>query len=158
MTVIQKGPLVIGREDVDISETLRDVHEREVVSLRLDEDSLPYASILPVGASSIELRGTDPAQRAEVREALDSVVGQWDIDSLGNGDWRITLPPNMRAFIETNAVKQTLNILRNRIDEFGVADPIITEQGMTGDRILVQLPGVQNPERMGTAVKSTFQT
>lgn len=120
----------------------------DYVGQTLNDANLAYSSVLPTGATTLELRGTDPARRAEVREALKKVVGQWDVQSLGGGNWRITMPSSMRAFIETNAVKQTLNILRNRIDEFGVADPNITEQGMTGDRILIQLPGVQDPERV----------
>ncbi len=44
-----------------------------------------------------------------------------------------------------DAVELTLVKLRNRIDEFGVSEPVITQQG--GRRILVELPGVQDPDR-----------
>lgn len=43
------------------------------------------------------------------------------------------------------AIKQALETLRNRIDQFGVSEPVLQRQ--TGNRILVQLPGVENPER-----------
>jgi preprotein translocase subunit SecD len=54
------------------------------------------------------------------------------------------LPEEVRR-IKQSAVDQTLETIRNRIDQFGVTEPIIQRQG---DRdILVQLPGIQDPER-----------
>ncbi len=49
------------------------------------------------------------------------------------------------ARIRTAAVDQSLETIRNRIDQFGVAEPIIQRQGDT--EILVQLPGIQDPQR-----------
>ncbi|MFQ5483555.1 MAG: protein translocase subunit SecD, partial [Nitrospinaceae bacterium] len=48
-------------------------------------------------------------------------------------------------FIEENAVQQALETIRNRVDQFGVSEPSIQRQG--DRRILVQLPGIDNPER-----------
>jgi preprotein translocase subunit SecD len=50
-----------------------------------------------------------------------------------------------RLHIRNNAVEQALQVLRNRIDQFGVAEPSIQAQG--DDEIVVQLPGVQDPQR-----------
>lgn len=49
------------------------------------------------------------------------------------------------ASIKDNAVKQALETLRNRIDQFGVSETVLQRQG--SDRILVQLPGVKDPKR-----------
>ena len=46
---------------------------------------------------------------------------------------------------EDEAIDQALEVIRNRINEFGVSEPSITRQG--SDRIVVQLPGVRDPER-----------
>ncbi len=58
-------------------------------------------------------------------------------------------------FIRENAVDQSLEIIRNRIDEFGVAEPVIIRQG--SDEIVVQLPGEKNPERAMALLKNTAQ-
>ena len=47
--------------------------------------------------------------------------------------------------IKANSVSQALETIRNRIDQFGVAEPVILQQGV--DEILVQLPGVKDPQR-----------
>lgn len=54
------------------------------------------------------------------------------------------------------AIRQALQIIRNRVDEYGVAEPTIQRLGgKDGDRILIQLPGVQNPERVKSLLSNT---
>ena len=113
----------------------------------LKEKGLSYGSISSPEAGAIEIRGTDPSRRSEVRRVLDDYVGQWEIRDLGSGGWRVTMPLQVRNVIETNAVDTTLTTIRNRIDELGVREPIVQKQGMEGDRILIQLPGLEDPAR-----------
>ncbi|MBM9536843.1 protein translocase subunit SecD [Desulfobulbus alkaliphilus] len=58
-------------------------------------------------------------------------------------------------FIEKNAVIQSLEIIRNRIDQFGVAEPLVLRQGE--DQIIVQLPGVRDPDRAMALIGQTAQ-
>ncbi len=58
-------------------------------------------------------------------------------------------------FIKTNAVNQSLEILRNRIDQFGVAEPVVIRQGE--DQIVIQLPGVKDPKRAIKLLGDTAQ-
>ncbi len=67
----------------------------------------------------------------------------------------LKLKQDKRDFIQNNAVAQSLEIIRNRIDQFGVAEPVIIRQGI--DEIVVQLPGVKDPERAMSLLKNTAQ-
>jgi len=58
-------------------------------------------------------------------------------------------------FIKKNAVNQSLEIIRNRIDQFGVAEPVIIRQGE--DEIVVQLPGVKDASRALSLIGQTAQ-
>ncbi|MCK5922814.1 MAG: protein translocase subunit SecD, partial [Methylococcales bacterium] len=58
-------------------------------------------------------------------------------------------------FIRKNAVAQSLEIIRNRIDQFGVAEPVIIRQGE--DEIVVQLPGIKDPDRAMGLIGQTAQ-
>ncbi len=58
-------------------------------------------------------------------------------------------------FINNNAVSQSLEIIRNRIDQFGVAEPVIIRQG--SDEIVIQLPGVKDPDRAMKLLGDTAQ-
>lgn len=57
--------------------------------------------------------------------------------------------------IKTYAVDQSIEVVRNRIDQFGVAEPLIQKQGT--DQILVQLPGITDPERAINLIGQTAQ-
>ncbi len=58
-------------------------------------------------------------------------------------------------YIRKNAVNQSLEIIRNRIDQFGVAEPIVLRQGE--NQIVVQLPGVKDPKRAMSLIGQTAQ-
>jgi len=68
---------------------------------------------------------------------------------------RFTLATSERRVRELadSAVRQGVETIRNRVDQFGVAEPTITRQGE--DRILIQLPGVQDPERAKALIGRT---
>ena len=57
------------------------------------------------------------------------------------------------AEIKEQAIKQSIEVIRNRIDEFGVSEPLINAQGE--DRILVQLPGIEDSKRAKDLIQRT---
>jgi SecD/SecF fusion protein len=71
----------------------------------------------------------------------------------------LTLSPAALTDIATKAVEQSVSIVRRRIDETGVNEPLVARQGR--DRILVELPGVSDPDRikrlLGSTAKMTFR-
>ncbi len=67
----------------------------------------------------------------------------------------VTLKSSEIDFIRTHAVEQSLEIIRNRIDQFGVAEPVIIRQGEA--EIVVQLPGVKDPKRALKLLGDTAQ-
>jgi len=75
-----------------------------------------------------------------------------------NGEIHITLTDSAVNYYISSAIDQSLKIIRERIDKVGVVEPSIQRVGKT--RIQVQLPGIQNPERLrtllGTTAKMTF--
>ena len=66
-----------------------------------------------------------------------------------------TLRPEVTRNIKDMAVRQGLETIRNRIDQFGVAEPVIQRQGIEGDRIVVQLPGIDDPIRVKELIRAT---
>ena len=67
----------------------------------------------------------------------------------------VSLSDEKIDYIKANAVNQSLEILRNRIDQFGVAEPVIIRQG--DDEIVIQLPGVKDPKRALKLLGDTAQ-
>jgi preprotein translocase subunit SecD len=92
----------------------------------------------------------------ENEKKLDDIVKRWLPDwnvNTGGGKWIFVLKDTSRRTTEENAVAQAVETIRNRIDEFGVAEPLIAREGK--DRILVQLPGIDDPKRVKDLIKNT---
>lgn len=89
-------------------------------------------------------------------ETLTTQKPQIDNDII---TYKLTLPENETDRIKKMATEQALETIRNRIDEFGVSEPDIRIQGE--NRILIQLPGIKDPERakdlIGKTAQLTFQ-
>ena len=81
-----------------------------------------------------------------------------EVETVGDNRIEMRLSKSEIAERKSNAVQQSIEIVRNRIDELGTREPTIQRQGE--DRIIVQLPGVDNPDRikaiLGKTAKLTF--
>jgi len=124
------------------------------ISYVLDDEGLAHQAVLAADSTTLEIRGTDPAMRADVRDVLDRLVPGWDVLEQGSGNWQVSMPLLMRQEVATKAIDTTLENIRNRIDQFGVREPTVQKQGMSGDRILIQLPGVEDPLRAKKLITS----
>jgi len=82
-----------------------------------------------------------------------------EVDNTNDGDITVTLSEEAIQIRAAAAVEQSIEVVRRRIDETGTQEPSIQRQG--DDRILVQLPGVEDPDRikrlLGKTAKMTFQ-
>ena len=129
-------------------------------SLRQSGDNVGYRDLGHDGeAVSFTLR--DLADTEKARERLSDLSnimpnGQRDV-VISFDDDRVTLTPSEAAIIQrlSAAVDQSIEIVRRRVDETGVNEPAIQRQGT--DRILVQLPGVDDPDRIKRLLGETAQ-
>jgi len=94
------------------------------------------------------------ADTVTVREVAAKAMPGYQIDE-GAAVWVFRLPANMDRILRDMAVRSSLETIWNRVDQFGVADPVIQRQGLESDRILVQLPGVDDPTRVKDLISST---
>jgi len=69
--------------------------------------------------------------------------------------WNFAMKPSLLADLKNKAVTQAIDTIRNRIDALGVSEPTIQEHGLGQYQILVQLPGVDDPERVKAIIQST---
>ena len=128
----------------------------------------PYTLAIQAADDRILVKPGNPAQQEAALGALrglQTTEGQGlgarpDLDIAATADG-IAVALSPAALIEraNQAVQQSIEIVRRRIDETGVVDPIITRQGQ--DRIVVQLPGIEDPARitqlLGKTARMTFQ-
>ena len=98
----------------------------------------------------------DTTKEAELRDLIDENFGRdWNA-SYSAGDVVLNLEQNVILYLRDQAVRQSEETIRNRVDELGLTEPTIQRQGgFTSDRIIVELPGVENPERVKNIIKTT---
>ncbi|MGH8385234.1 MAG: protein translocase subunit SecD [Pseudomonas sp.] len=119
------------------------VYEGDVKSL-LRKEKLRYRS-LPQLNGAIQLGFTDEAAREQARSIIRKNFNDFDIvpaDLNGQPVLRLAMTPAKLAEIREYSIKQNLTTVRNRVNELGVAEPIVQRQG--ANRIVVELPGVQD--------------
>ncbi|MCU0894725.1 MAG: protein translocase subunit SecD [Rhodospirillales bacterium] len=145
--------------DVDTGALIRERLESMVEAVRaeLRGARIRYEQ-LGIAGKAVQVTIPEAADRARVEEILRKIEPGTEIESEGDGRITMGLSDQAIAERETAAVEQSLEIIRRRIDETGVREPTIQRQGRT--RILVQLPGVDDPERVkrliGKTAKMTF--
>lgn len=97
----------------------------------------------------------DKAEDMDTFLGFVSDLGILTTDSRDGAVASFSIDADDAASIKTRAVSQALETIRNRIDQFGVAEPVIVQQGE--DEILVQLPGVKDPKRALSLIGKTAQ-
>ena len=94
---------------------------------------------------SIEVRLREAESRQPVINLVQDTFPDLQVAETAAGDdllVRLTMRPDAARRVQDQALKQNITTLHNRINELGVAEPVIQQQGL--DRIVVQLPGVQD--------------
>ena len=94
-------------------------------------------------ALSVNFQDAQTASRA--MGVLQKALFDAQIAQVGEKTLSISIPDNALQQIREEAVKQNINTLHNRVNELGVAEPVIQQAG--SDRIVVQLPGIQDTAR-----------
>jgi preprotein translocase subunit SecD len=143
-----------------------DIDQAVVNSLEVNADEL-RRELRKNGVKSAKVEHLDPTTLtvtvpSDQRDKLVEIVGQsfpnlkLDVEETtgdGNVVQRLLLLPDEVKRIKQAAVDQSLETIRNRVDQFGVSEPIIQRQG---DRdILIQLPGIQDPGRAKELIGKT---
>jgi len=110
----------------------------------LRDKNIRHAGIARDG-NSIVVRFRDAATRDAARNVLtDQLPDLAWLDSVDGIDFKLTgsLKPDAAKRVQSAAITQNITTLHNRVNELGVAEPVIQQQG--ADRVVVQLPGVQD--------------
>jgi preprotein translocase subunit SecD len=158
LVALRALPMYLGLDLRGGVHFLLQVDMRAAVDKRLDtlasdirtllrEKTIRHAGINKT-ATAIEIKFRDAETRARAEDEIRSRISELALREEGSGDELAivaTLTPAAQKEIQDSALKQNVTTLHNRVNELGVAEPVIQQQG--ADRIVVQLPGVQDVAR-----------
>jgi preprotein translocase subunit SecD len=139
---------VNGETDQAIERVKQELRSREIA----------YSEVRKRDLKHIEVHELDSQKTGEARSMFDDLFKAWDRSSLPDvpNSYLLKLNADEEKDLRLSARRQAINTIRHRVDELGVAEPDIKEHGAAEDyQILVQLPGVDEPDRVREIIRST---
>ena len=155
LTAIHALPMYLGLDLRGGVHFLMQVDMKSALAKRLDtltgdartmlrEKNIRYSGIAKNG-NAIELSFADAETAAKARPILEDGMPEMTLATQADGTavkLVATFRPEAVKSVQDNALKQNISTLHNRVNQLGVSEPVIQQQG--NDRIVVQLPGVQD--------------
>ena len=142
--------------EVDEDRAVEIAVDRSVVSLQdlLVDKKIPVESVTRTGPTQVTIQFQNAELKAQIQKMIDDYPTFSETESAGSANrlvWELRGTEVKR--IKDSAINQALETIRNRIDQFGVAEPMVQRQGLK--QIVVQLPGVKEPKRARDLIKET---
>ena len=140
---------------------------RDEIRTRLRDARVGYTGLTGT-ANSVQVRVSDPGDVETARTALTEMtqpvssglfgsgtISELALDEPEPGLFRLTLTPEGVTYRVATALSQSIEVVSRRVNELGTTEPTIQRQG--DDRILVQVPGLEDPERLKEIIGQTAQ-
>jgi len=116
------------------------------------EQNLRLGAVNRTGPATFTATVNPDTDQDKLQDAVKKFLPGWEYSRQGTL-WAFNLSAPARKNLSEDAVQQAVETIRNRIDQFGVSEPVIAREGE--NRIVVQLPGVDDPRRVKDIIKST---
>ncbi|OGD35150.1 MAG: protein-export membrane protein SecD [Candidatus Aminicenantes bacterium RBG_19FT_COMBO_58_17] len=121
---------------------------------QLKKKNITFKTMVKGDIGNFTIQGLGADQEAGLKGVLDDTFQEWDYSFLGDVV-SLKIKDQAARYLKEQAVTQALETIRNRVDVMGVSEPMIQRQGMAGDRIVIELPGIEDPERVKNLIKTT---
>ncbi|WP_274371184.1 protein translocase subunit SecD [Morganella morganii] len=156
LTAVGGEPMKLGLDlrggvhflmEVDMETALGKLQEQNLDGIRslLRENSIPFASVRKSVDYGVEVRFRDDASRSEASSLLTKRLRDLVFKDGSDNTLTAVMSDQRLSEARSYAVMQNITILRNRVNQLGVAEPLVQRQG--ADRIVVELPGIQDTAR-----------
>ena len=152
---LKGGVHLVLRVQTDDAIRLEGEQEMERLREALRTRNITVTSLTMPTIAQIRVEGVPPAQDAAFREAAADLAVNYDRSPGTNGSYTFTMKPNIQVILRQESVVAARQTIERRVNELGVAEPSIAQQGANADQILVQLPGVTDVEHAKEIIRST---
>jgi preprotein translocase subunit SecD len=152
---LKGGVHLVLRVQTDDALRLETEQTMERLRAELQTKNIPVTNISSPAVSQFRVDGVPSAQDAAFRATAAEVDANFTRGTGVNGSYTFTMKPNIQQNLRDEAVVQARQTIERRVNELGVTEPSISQQGQSGDQILVQLPGVTDVERAKSIIQST---
>ena len=131
----------------------------EVLKEQLRNHKINYTDIAQPDPQNnpdrIAIKGVPPDARSDLRSIVQERLPDYDMTPGANDAYNLAMRASNLNDLKNRAVTQAIETIRNRVDQLGVSEPTIQEHGLGQYQILMQLPGIDDPERVKALVQNT---
>jgi len=129
-----------------------------LASSELGRAGMPGAKVMGADIDTFTVEGIEPARAKDARTTLKDffLSTEWNLNETPAG-FSLKLTDPYKRVLKEQTVQESIRTLERRVNVLGVAEPVITAHGSTGDQILIQLPGVTDVVRAKDMIKRTAQ-
>ena len=128
----------------------------EQLGEQLDLRGITVASVGAPDPTTIQIEGVPPDRDAEFRQiAEDQLAASYDREAGAGGMYTYRMRAPVETTLRDESVRQALQTIERRVNELGVAEPIVAPYSVGGHQILVQLPGVSDVARAKEIIRNT---
>jgi preprotein translocase subunit SecD len=152
---LKGGVHLVLRVQTDDALTVETQLQMERLRETLETAGIKTTALTRTSPTQFQVEGVSPDQDAAFRDAAAEVEVNFDRSSGAGGTYTFTLKPNVELSLREEAVVQARQTIERRVNELGVTEPSIAQQGAGGNQILVQLPGVTDVARAKEIIQST---
>lgn len=119
--------------------------------------AIGFASAQRVSSTAFTVEGVEPARVKDMRNLLNDFFRDWEVREPGEGRFQVEMTEVYAKQLRERTVDEAIRTLERRVNQLGVAEPVIARHGTRGDQILVQLPGVKDVEQAKRVIRTTAQ-
>ncbi|MDH5542201.1 MAG: protein translocase subunit SecD [Nitrospinota bacterium] len=150
---LQGGMYLVYEVETDKAIQLKLERLRNEIKDALENDGIGVGHMDTEGGNSLRVVLANPDDTVSAKRIFSEFSDLSEDSGQPQGELVYTFSEYKAKTLRQNSVDQALETLRNRIDAFGVSEPGIQRQGE--NRILIMLPGVQDPDRAKSLIKTT---
>jgi preprotein translocase subunit SecD len=121
------------------------------------QKAISFTGAQRIDTRSFAVEGVEAARVKDMRELLKDFFRSpdWDVQEPSAGRFVVRMTDGMFQRVKSQTLKEMIRTLERRVNQLGVAEPVITEHGNQGNQVLIQLPGVKDPEQAKAILKRT---
>jgi len=152
---LKGGTHLVMRVNVGDATRLEVDQAMELLKSQATKSSIPVPTVRRLSDISFSAIPGAGAGTADLERIGKDFLGSFDVTRAADASIRFTMRQVAIQQFKHDTIAQAVETIRNRVDALGVAEPIVAPQGE--DRIVIQLPGVDDPARVKDIIKTTAQ-
>jgi preprotein translocase subunit SecD len=152
---LKGGTHLVMRVNVGDATRIEVDQSMEAMKTQAAKQNLPAPTVRRVNDSTFLVIPPNGVSTADYERVAKDYIPSFDMSRTPEGAMQLKMKPAALSALERDTIEHSVETIRNRVDALGVTEPIIAPE--SGNRIVIQLPGVDDPARVKDIIKTTAQ-